>query len=228
MARSVRFSVAIDTREPYPRLSQQFLDTGDSSEVVVFVGSSLRDPHIHQAAEAWGENKAVFVVTPDWGFQAVRGVKVIRETASEFLISTLPNALGSHDPVGCLERRCRSGDGMGETQEDYEDHGILRVVRVALDEGIDAARRCKAVGQLVDMGATLPLRWVEGLIDEEDPALARHALGLIMGSSEHEVLMRTASESRHMGDGPFHDEYGMLREVMIAQGLVDEQQSTDE
>ena len=215
------------TREPYPWLSHEFLGAGDGSEIVVFVGSSLGDPHISQAAEAWAEKTPVFVITPDGQCQAVSGANVIRETASEFLISTLPNALGSHDPVACLKRRCHSAGGVEETQETCRDDGILSVVRAALGEEFDAARRCGALGQLVDMGATLPLRWVKGLINEENPALARHALGLIMGSSEHEELMRIAKESPHMGDRPFHDEYGMLREVMVAEDILKERQSHD-
>ena len=202
------------TREPYPWLSHEFLGAGASSEIIVVVGSSLRDPHIRQAAEAWAKKTPVFVVTPDGELQAVSGANVIRETASEFLISTLPNALGSHNPVACLKRRCHRADAVEETQEPCRNDGIVNVVRVALDEGFDAASRCGAVGQLVDIGATLPPRWVEGLINEENPALARHALGLIMGSSEHQELTRIARESPHMGDGPFRDEYRMLREVM--------------
>ena len=216
------------TREPYPWLSHEFLSAGDGSEIVVFVGSSLRDPHIRQAAEAWAERTPVFVVAPDGELQAVSGANFIRETASEFLISTLPNALESHDPVACLQHRCHSTGGVEETQETLKDNGILSVVRVALDEESDAGSRCEAVGQLVDMGATLPSTWVEGLINQENPALARHALGLIMDSSEHQELTRIASESPHMGNGPFHDEYRMLREVM-AEGLArNPSQPTDE
>lgn len=204
------------TQEPYPRLSQQFLGSGDSAKIVVFVGSSLRDPHIRRAAEAWAVNKPVFVVTPDRRLQDVSGANVIPETASEFLISTLPNALGSDDPVAGLKRRCGSGDSILERHDDYDGHGILHLVRVALDAGIDGARRCGAVGQLVDIEATLPLSWVQALISEDEAALARHALGLIVGSSEHEELMRIARDSPHMSDRTFRDEYNMLCEVMKA------------
>ena len=206
------------TREPYPRLSHEFLDAGDRSEILVFVGSSLGDPHIREAAEGWAMRKDVFVVTPDGESQPVAGASVLQETASEFLISTLPNAVASNNPVACLERRCRGGSGVGGKRECGRDEGILRVVRLALDDGIDVVRRCAAVGQLVDRGATLQPTWVERLINEGDPALARHALGLIMGSSEDEKLMGVASESPHMGDRPFRDEFGMLREVMVAEG----------
>ena len=163
------------TREPYPWLSHAFLSAGDRSEIVVFVGSSLRDPHIRQAAEAWAERKSVFIVTPERELETPAGANVMLETAGEFLISTLPNSLRSNDPVASLQRRCHSN---GEGRERFRGDGILRVVRIALDERVGSGRRCEAVGQLVDWGATLPLRWVQALINEDEAALARHALGV--------------------------------------------------
>lgn len=147
------------TREPYPRLSHAFLGTGDSAELVVFVGSSLRDPHIRKAAEAWAENKPVFVVNPDSAFGAVGRAKVMRETASEFLISTMPNALEASDPLASL-RSC--GRDAGGTSTAWGGDGILHVVRKAVDGRIGTRNRCVAVGQLVERGATLPVKWVQG------------------------------------------------------------------
>ena len=216
------------TLEPYPRLSQEFLDAGDNSEIVVSVGSSLRDPHIRQAVEGWAEQKAVFIINPDRELPAVGGAKVIQETASDFLISTLPDALTSDDPVTSLKRRSHGGGDEGGGRETGPSDGIFRVVRAALDEEIYARHRCEAVGELVDRGATLPLEWVKRLISEDEPALARHALGLIMGASQYEELIRIARESPHMGDRTFHDEYGMLQQHMAEQGSLKEHQSGDQ
>ena len=199
------------TREPYPRLSHAFLSVGDSAELVVFVGSSLRDPHIRKAAESWAEKKPVVVVNPDSEFEAVGEAKVVLETASEFLISTLPNALKGSDPVASLGRRCRRD---GRTLMGSRRDGVLLLVRNALNGKIDTRSRCASVGQLVERGATLPLEWIQFLIDEDDPALARHALGLIFGSTDQDELMRVAEESAHQGDSTFRDEYDMLKEVV--------------
>ena len=170
----------------------------------------------------------MFIVTPDWELQVVDGAKVIQETASEFLISTLPNALRSNDPVACLGRRCRRVIQDGDKREAVGCDGILPVVRVALDKGSNSGRRCGAVGQLVDEGATLPSKLVQTLLEEQEPAVARHALGLIVGSSEHGELMRLARESPHMEDRAFHDEYEMLSEVMVVEGILTEEQPTDQ
>ena len=43
------------TRDPYPRLSQKFLNTADMCDLALFVGSSLRDSHILGAARSLGE-----------------------------------------------------------------------------------------------------------------------------------------------------------------------------
>lgn len=202
------------TREPYPRLSHAFLSFGDSAKLVVFVGSSLRDPHIRKAAEAWAEKKPVFVVNPDLEFGAVGKAKVLLETASEFLISTLPNALEASDPVASLGRRCRRDGG---TLIASRRDGILQIVRNALDGRIATGSRCASVGQLVERGATLPVEWIRSLIDGDDPALARHALGLILGSTGQDELMRVAEESAHQGDSTFRDEYDMLQAVIVSE-----------
>ena len=200
------------TKQPYPWLSHEFLSAGDRSAIVLFVGSSLRDPHIRQAAEAWAERKPVFIVTPDVGIEGVTGANTIHETASEFLVSTLPNALSSDDPTQLLRNRCR--DGENNDLQMRESSGILGVLGAALGQGVDSRERCEAVSYLVDRRVTLPVQWVEKLIKGDDPVLARHALGLIVGSSGHAELVRTAKECQHMGDRAFPDEYGMLREVM--------------
>jgi len=212
------------TREPYPRLSQQFLDAGDDSGVVVCVGSSLRDPHIRRALETWAEKKPVFIVNPDEETPVVGGANIIRETASEFLISTLPNALTltPDELVPSLEGRCHGSGRNGDGWKSAGSGAIVPLVRTALDETVDGGVRCDAVGRLVDGGATLPFEWTRRLIIEGDPGLARHALGLIMGASGFEELMRIARESPHMADATFHDEYGMLREHMIEQDTVEE------
>ena len=201
------------TMRPYPWLSHEFLGAAKSCDMAVFVGSSMRDPHIQQAAEDLAGKKAVFVVNPDNDLVPLPGVIGVRETASEFLMSTLPNALARPDPVEALRVRCHGGgdpDSRGRGRWD----GILTVVKDALDERAETARRCDAINRLVDGSVTLPVRWIRGLVQEEDATLARHALGLIVGSSGEGALVQMLGDSPHMADQTFRDEYNMLQELV--------------
>ena len=76
------------TRAPYPRLTQAFLNAADECEVAFFVGSSLRDEHIRNAARAIASRAPVFVVNPSGGSRGIDGAVTMAEHASTFLIST--------------------------------------------------------------------------------------------------------------------------------------------
>ena len=67
---------------------------------------------------------------------------------------------------------------------------------------------------LVDGGVTLPERWIRRLVQQEDATLARHALGLIIGSSGEGSLVQMLADSPHMADQTFRDEYNMLLELV--------------
>ena len=53
------------TSSPYPRLSQTFLNEADCCDLVVVVGSSLRDKHIQEAVRSIVKRAPVFIVNPD-------------------------------------------------------------------------------------------------------------------------------------------------------------------
>lgn len=89
---------------PYLRLSQVFLNSIDQVEIAVFVGSSFRDPHIQQAVVELANVRPTFVVNPRTIPKGLpSSAIVIPEIASRFLISTLPRALASADPVSALK-----------------------------------------------------------------------------------------------------------------------------
>ena len=202
------------TMRPYPWLSHEFLGAAKSCDMAIFVGSSMRDPHIQQAAEDLAGKKAVFVVNPDKDLVSLPGVIGVRETASEFLMSTLPNALARPDPVEALRTRCHGRGGDPGSRGRGRWDGILTVVKDALHKKAETARRCDAINSLVDGGVTLPERWIRRLVQQEDATLARHALGLIIGSSGEGSLVQMLADSPHMADQTFRDEYNMLLELV--------------
>lgn len=53
------------TREPYPRLSQTFLNASDHCDFAVVVGSSLRDSHLRAAMQSVAKRVPLFIVNPN-------------------------------------------------------------------------------------------------------------------------------------------------------------------
>lgn len=193
------------TREPYPRLSQTFLNAIDSCELAVVVGSSLRDPHLRGAAQSVAQRVPTFVVNPEGSSLAVENAETIAATASAFLIGILPAALVTQDPRRRLSdegRRWKSGDS-----------GALWALKTALDPAVETRDRCKALDVLVDQGVVLDLKWMEELLGCSDPDVARYGLGLIPHSPQHERLVEVAASSAHCASSTaFLEDLALLRE----------------
>ena len=157
-------------RAPYPRLSQAFLNAADECDVAIFVGSSLRDNHIRDAAKELTGRVPVFVVNPSVGDHGVHGADVIRECASTFLMSTLPNALASMGLVERLKRKAVGGAGA---------EGILRIVQELRNKDAEVRRRCEAAETLHEWKVTLTPDLIREVLDDPDERVARYGLGLV-------------------------------------------------
>ena len=194
------------TKHPYPRLSQAFLNAADCCDLAVFVGSSLRDEHIHEAARSVASRAPVFIVNPEGDGQGVEAAVAIAQHASTFLVSTLPNALLTIDPDSALR-------DAGQTAR-ARIRGALPAVRQLLDTSVETGQRCRAIDELDEMGATLDPQLIYQLLADDDPTVARYTLGLIPSSAAPERLVEKAASSPHSDDPAF------LEELKLLQALV--------
>ena len=193
------------THSPYPRLSQTFLNAADSCDMAIFVGSSLRDHHVRDAAESTARRVPLVVVNPDGESFGLEGVRVIAECASTFLISTLPYVLTSDNPVNTIESV--------QAQPD-RDAGILDPVRQALDADAPVEARCRALERLDESEVRLDLHFLRQLLNDRSATVARYALGLISLSSNHLQLVEEAATGPHANDPAFRQDLQMLRDIL--------------
>ena len=194
------------THSPYPRLSQTFLNAADSCELAVFVGSSLRDHHIRGAAEATARRVPVFVVNPSGDTYGLEAVTPIKESASTFLMATLPNALTTSDPAATLLASVRSAEGGGK--------GILTAVKQALDLDGSIDNRCRALEQLDEEGVALDAAFLRQLVADHDATVARYALGLISLSPERATLVQEAAATPHANEPAFREDLHLLQTMI--------------
>lgn len=193
------------THSPYPRLSQVFLNAADSCDLAVFVGSSLRDHHIRGAVESIVQRAPVILVSPSGDSFGITGAQVIKQCASSFLISTLPNALVDADPIASLT---------STTSKQIDGGGILSAVRGALDTDLRSDLRCGAIEQLDEMGHTLDPVLIQQLLADRDATVARYALGLIPLSSKSLDLIKYANSSLHASEPAFSEDLLLLGEML--------------
>lgn len=186
------------THDPYPRLSQIFLNAADNCDLAVFVGSSLRDHHIRGAAKAIAQRVPVLLVNPSGDTYGLQNVKAIKQRASSFLISTLPNALLDSKTAATLA---------SSISQVNEDSGTLIAVRQALDMDAPPDIRCGALEQLDEMGLTLDPFLLQQLLTDPNATVARYTLGLISLSPSRLSLIDHAAASSHASVPAFSEDF---------------------
>ncbi|MCU7886216.1 MAG: SIR2 family protein [Candidatus Thiodiazotropha sp. (ex Lucinoma annulata)] len=193
------------THAPYPRLSQIFLNSADKCEIAIFMGTSLRDDHLRDAAISTAMKVPVFLVTPEALDTELENIIHIKQCASTFLISTLPNALATDNIAAYLTTKSVSV---------LEDQGIFQTLISALNASLSPHLRCQALEELEDLELA-PNIWVlENLLEDENPQVARYALGLLSHSPHGEILRDKAKTSAHKVDNSFLQDLKLLEEMV--------------
>lgn len=197
------------TRPPYYRMTQTFLNAGDHCDIAFFVGTSLRDHHIRDVAVDVARRRPLFIVNPAGDAMGIEGAYAIAQPASLFLVSTLPSALRSDEPVAMLSSFV--AQSVGENGEGIIDH-----LRVAIDASTHTNRRCEAIEALDRLAVCLDSKTVGQLLRDSDRTVSRYALGLVPQSVDRDELFRAASSSPHAMDPAFADELRLLGMVIGA------------
>lgn len=195
------------TKPPYPRLSQAFLNAADQCEGAIFVGSSMRDPHIRDAAIAIGANRSLFVVNPHGNSLGLDNVHIIEQPASQFLISTLPAALSDPEPLMILHQASWT-PGKKYTN-------ILGLLRVAMDGKEQTKRRCEMIENLDRLSINLDEYLISELLSDENGTVSRFALGLVPTSVDRDTLLGVALKLHHATDDvSFEEELTLLKQMI--------------
>ncbi len=194
-------------RAPYPLLAQAFLNAKDECDGAVFVGTSLRDVHVRDAAKAIAVDRPVLVVNPEGDAFGIPGAVGVAEYASQFLISTLPKVLLQDDPLAALQRLRTK-----ETEEKAE--GVLEYLEIAMDTLESRERRCFAIEVLDQRLRWAPESIVSQLLGDEDATVARYALGLVVSAHDRQPLLQRARECAHAEDTEFAEEVVLLERIL--------------
>ena len=193
------------TNAPFPRLLQRFLNEVDNCDLAVFIGSSLRDPHIEQAVRSTTNRVPTFVVNPHV-VNLLYGSNRISQHASDFLLSTFPKALSEDS----CETLCEM---VG--QEEATGNGILEVVETLLDSANETPSRCGAVELLEETGMTLDKPHIERLLSDRDVTVARYALSLVPMSPRAIELVEIARRTEHVKKSDhFRDDLNLLDKML--------------
>ena len=208
-------AMVLPTREkminhpPYPDLVTDFRMATRSADVAFFVGTSLRDPDIRDIFRQCNASIPTYLVNRRRaGVEAFgdREEKNIVNTASGFLISTLPKFLEAED-FELLRGDVDSSDDPAVS--------VLHWVTVATGRTNSVESVCEAIERLVDAEVSMDEFVLKALLSHEEEDVRKYAIALIPYSVDRESVLGFAqAKAKEDGGLEFKHEYETLRTLM--------------
>ena len=198
----------IINRPPYPDLVTEFRISTRTSDMAVFLGTSLRDPDILDVFMQCQRNIPTLLVNaydPRTDLGVTGNAIFIQESASQFLISTFPKILDrqTHQSVAFLD--------------DIDSSGFVSVldwIEILEDSDVSVDELCGTIERLADCEISVDGMLIRGLIGHREPAVRRYALCLIPYSVDREEAMELAENHVSGRDDPaFAEELELLKSM---------------
>jgi hypothetical protein len=174
------------TQPPYPDLATEFRTRARRAEVAIFLGTSLRDPDMRGVCADCAKYIPTFLVSRSGEYKnghVPKSAIILKQSASRFLISTLPNFLRQSEP-DYLKRYAEDSEGYTSS--------ILEWIVTATDDDRPTEDRCAAIEKLASNRVGLESQEVEGLLRCDNPDVQKFALGLVQDSPDFEELANLA------------------------------------
>ena len=177
------------TQPPYPDLIASFRNAAQTSEVAIFLGTSLRDPDIADICRQCASRIPTYFVSdrepPTKGAASTSGLRIIAQLASKFITSTLPKFFATSD-IAVLD-----DDGAPTSGERAS---ILQWLVTAQSPNSKTEEICAAIENLADNDVALEMATVGPLLRNENRTVASYAVALIDKSLDRPEALGLAEE----------------------------------
>ena len=198
------------TQPPYPELATDLRNTARDVDIAIFVGTSLRDPDLLDICKKCASTMPTFLVTSEAVGNGLNipNLRTIKETASKFLVSTLPWFLRSGDVEYLNECAIR--------RSTTEAESILSSLTSVLHARGGVEEICHAIDNLVNWDVMLDVSDINGLLDpDRDESIRKYALALVPQSLDgEEAMMRARKMAEQDKEGAFAEEFEMMETMM--------------
>lgn len=193
---------------PYPELNAKFREHALDSEFAIFLGTSLRDPEIRDIFQNCASRFPTFLVNPSPGLDielSLDDATVLQQSASRFLISTLPAALKSENTIETLESHANKGN----TSE------IIGTFSGAHNPQNPKQLRLDAIDDLAGSRVSLVKDDILPLLEANDIDIQKYSLALIQKSPDSSELLDIAEDIASSNpDTEFSEEFEILRGIL--------------
>lgn len=173
---------------PYPDLATAFRKAATSAELAIFLGTSLRDPDIRDICTKCAAQIPTFYVSvtgPGEGSSLPPKARHIKQTASEFLISTLPRFLEESN-VTVLDAAA--------DHDPYPGKNVLEWVVSAFGDDESPQEICGAIEKLAEYGIRVDFADLELLLRRENDDIRKFSLALLSDSPDKVLALEVAKE----------------------------------
>ncbi len=197
------------TLAPFQELAAEFRQRAKAADVAIFVGSSLRDPHMRDVCISCVHSIPTFVVSRSGDFEdgaVPDGAVILRQSAGRFLVSTMPKFLRDQDEA--VLSRAAENKGPDKSK-------VLAWLVMACDEGSDPEARCAAIEDLANANVSLSCEELMLLLRSSNADVSIFGLGLVSVSMDKELLLSEARKiSEEKQDPNFSSELDTLHSLM--------------
>lgn len=199
------------TLPPFPALNAEFRNRAEEAEIVIFVGSSLRDPHIRDVCVSCAKQKPTFVVSRNGAFaEGVLpvGASVIRQSSGQFLIASFPQFLQNQD-IEVLKECATSAEPAMPN--------VLEWIVTGCAENALTRDRCAAIENLANARIPLPRAEIELLLKSADVQVKLYSLGLVQASPDKNAILALGRNiAAQDANAEFIAELTMLEQIVAS------------
>lgn len=197
------------TQSPFQSIASEFRQKAKEADYALFLGSSLRDPHMREVCKECANSKPTFVISKSGIFGEgilPDSVVVIRQGASRFLITTFPQFLRTQD-INVLHEAAKISSP--------DNTRILEWLNLAFDKSLNEKLRCDAIEALADADVSLHYEEVMELLQSSSDDISTYALGLVLTAYDIDKLLQEANSiAETRSDSKFGTEVSNLRELL--------------
>ncbi|MFI5344640.1 MAG: SIR2 family protein, partial [Chlamydiales bacterium] len=197
------------TLTPFPAIAAEFRQKAKATDIAIFLGSSLRDPHMRDVCVTCASTKPTFIISRSGNFEegmVPKDTVILRQSSGRFLTSTFPKFLLDRDEsVLVSASRTPSSDSSN----------VLDYLVSACDENLDPIVRCHAIENLADAHVSLHQEEIKQLMKSSIDEVATYALGLIPTSFNRDALLEIAKRlAQERPDSQFYAELEILLQLL--------------
>lgn len=173
------------TTPPYPSINATFHTRARTADAAVFLGTSLRDPHLRSVFYECVQRIPTALVGRNVSLPSPHSAILIRQSASFFLASTFPRLLNT-GPL-FVDALC------AETDRPCKD-SVIDALILAHDSKSQEAKRCAAIETLLRVKFCMRGPELKLLLSDVAPGVRRFAVGLIPTSIQGDGLVDFATQ----------------------------------